>query len=243
MPKRELSDAAAGAFAKDPVEPHYVGHRERLRARLREVGEDALSDYELLEALLFAILPRIDTKPIAKSLLTEFDNNFAALLAAPRERLTKIAGVGDAVVDHLALIRYLIARSAKQKAVVRETLSSWSALVDYCTKRMANEINEQFRVLFLDRKNKLLKDEVQGRGTVDHTPVYTREVVKRALDLGASAIILVHNHPSGDPTPSSSDIEMTKEIVDAARLLGVAVHDHLIIGKDRHTSLKQLGLM
>jgi DNA repair protein RadC len=240
--KRELSDASS-AFAGDAAEPHYVGHRDRLRERLREGGGDVLSDYELIEALLFAVIPRQDTKPIAKALLAEFDGNFDQLFASSRERLKKIPGVGDAVADHIALIRSVVARSAKQKAVVRETLSSWTALVDYCTKKMANEINEQFRVLFLDRKNKLLKDEVQGRGTVDHTPVYTREVVKRALDLGASAIILVHNHPSGDPTPSTSDVEMTKEIVDAARLLGVSVHDHLIIGKGRHASLKQLGLM
>ena len=237
MPRRGLSDAAPSDV------PHYLGHRDRLRERLREGGEDALPDYELLELLLFAIIPRQDTKPLAKRLLDEFDGNFAALLAASRERLKQIPGVGEAVADHIALIRTFLARSAKQKAVVRETLSSWNALVDYCTKKMANEINEQFRVLFLDRKNKLLKDEIHGRGTVDHTPVYTREVVKRALELGASAIILVHNHPSGDPTPSRSDIEMTKEIVEAARLLGVSVHDHLIIGKDRHASLKQLGLM
>lgn len=242
MRKRELSDAS-GIFARTISEPHFIGHRDRLRARLRETGEDSLPDYELLELLLFAIVPRMDTKPLAKSLLDEFDGNFAALLAAPRERLKNIGGVGDAIADHLALVRGIVARTAKQKAIVRETLSSWSALVDYCTQRMANEINEQFRVLFLDRKNKLLKDEVQGRGTVDHTPVYTREVVKRALDLGASALILVHNHPSGDPTPSTADVEMTKEIVDAARLLGITVHDHLIIGKGRHTSLKQLGLM
>ena len=233
MAKRGLSDAAP------PEAPHYLGHRDRLR----EGGEDALPDYELLELFLFAIIPRQDTKPLAKTLLDEFDGNFASLLAASRERLKQIPGVGDAVADHIALIRSFLARTAKQKAVVRETLSSWSALIDYCTKRMASEINEQFRVLFLDRKNKLLKDEVQGRGTVDHTPVYTREVVKRALELGASAIILVHNHPSGDPTPSRSDIDMTKEIVEAARLLGVSVHDHLIIGKTGHASLKQLGLM
>ena len=242
MPKRELSDASS-VFTKDTAEPHYLGHRDRLRARLREGGEDALPDYELLELMLFAIIPRMDTKPLAKALLDEFDGHFAALLAAPRERLKKIAGVGDSVADHIAVVRSILARSAKQQAVVRETLSSWSALIDYCAKKMANEINEQFRVLFLDRKNKLLKDEVQGRGTVDHTPVYVREVVKRALDLGASGIILVHNHPSGDPTPSTADIEMTKEIVNAARLLDITVHDHLIIGKGRHTSLKQLGLM
>jgi DNA repair protein RadC len=242
MRKRELSDAGT-FFAKDTDEPHYLGHRDRLRARLRESGEEALPDYELFELMLFAIIPRMDTKPVAKSLLDEFDGNFAALLAAPRERLKAISGVGDGVADHIALIRAILSRTAKQKAVVRETLSSWSALVDYCTKKMANEINEQFRVLFLDRKNKLLKDEVQSRGTVDHTPVYTREVVKRALDLGASAIILVHNHPSGDPTPSTADIEMTKEIAQAARVFGISVHDHLIIGKNRHASLKQLGLM
>jgi len=237
MAKRGLSDTAS------PEAPHYLGHRDRLRERLREAGEDALPDYELLELLLFAIIPRQDIKPLAKKLLDEFDGNFASLLSASRERLKQIPGVGDAVADHIALIRSVLARTAKQKAVVRETLSSWSALIDYCTKRMASEINEQFRVLFLDRKNKLLKDEVQGRGTVDHTPVYTREVVKRALELGASAIILVHNHPSGDPTPSRSDIDTTKEIVEAARLLGVSVHDHLIIGKTSHASLKQLGLM
>jgi len=237
MAKRGLSDTAS------PEAPHYLGHRDRLRERLREAGEDALPDYELLELLLFAIIPRQDIKPLAKTLLDEFDGNFASLLSASRERLKQIPGVGDAVADHIALIRSVLARTAKQKAVVRETLSSWSALIDYCTKRMASEINEQFRVLFLDRKNKLLKDEVQGRGTVDHTPVYTREVVKRALELGASAIILVHNHPSGDPTPSRSDIDTTKEIVEAARLLGVSVHDHLIIGKTSHASLKQLGLM
>ena len=237
MAKRGLSDAAPSEA------PHYLGHRDRLRERLREAGEDALPDYELLELLLFAIIPRQDIKPLAKKLLDEFDGNFASLLSASRERLKQIPGVGDAVADHIALIRSVLARTAKQKAVVRETLSSWSALIDYCTKRMASEINEQFRVLFLDRKNKLLKDEVQGRGTVDHTPVYTREVVKRALELGASAIILVHNHPSGDPTPSRSDIDTTKEIVEAARLLGVSVHDHLIIGKTSHASLKQLGLM
>ncbi len=191
MAKRGLSDDAAPS-----EQPHYLGHRDRLRERLREGGEDALPDYELLEVLLFAIIPRQDTKPLAKSLLDEFDGNFAALFAASRERLKQIPGVGDAIADHVALIRSLLARTAKQKAVVRETLSSWSALIEYCTKKMANEINEQFRVLFLDRKNKLLKDEVQGRGTVDHTPVYTREVVKRALELGASALILVHNHPS-----------------------------------------------
>lgn len=242
MRKREISDASA-LFGREADEPHYLGHRDRLRARLRESSEEALSDYELLELILFAVIPRMDTKPLAKHLLDEFDGSFSALLAAPRERLKKIAGVGDALADHLAVLRAIVHRSSKQEAIVRETLSSWNALVDYCTKKMANEINEQFRVLFLDRKNKLLKDEVQGRGTVDHAPVYTREVVKRALDLGASAIILVHNHPSGDPTPSSADVEMTKEIVTAARLLDIAVHDHLIIGKGRHSSLRQLGLM
>ncbi len=182
-------------------------------------------------------------KPLAKRLLAHFDNNLAEVLSAPRDRLREVEGVGDGVVDQLKIVRAAAARLARREIATAPALSSWRALIDYCTAQMARETNEQFRILFLDRKNKLLKDEVQGRGTVDHTPVYPREVVKRALQLGASAIILVHNHPSGDPTPSSSDVEMTKQIVDAARTLDIAVHDHLIIGRMGHASLKQLGLM
>jgi DNA repair protein RadC len=238
MPRRGLADAGATEL------PHYLGHRDRLRQRLREGGEDALPDYELLELALFAAIPRQDVKPLAKRMLDAFDGDLAELVAAPRERLKEIDGVGDAVVDQLKVIRAAANRLLRQKAKKADvTLSSWRALIDYCMAQMAREQTEQFRILFLDRKNKLLRDEVQGRGTVDHTPVYPREVVKRALELGASAIILVHNHPSGDPTPSSSDVDMTKHIIDAAKTLDITVHDHLIIGRHGHASLKQLGLM
>jgi DNA repair protein RadC len=237
MAKRGLSDAAGDM-------PHYVGHRDRLRERLREGGEDALPDYELLELLLFAAIPRQDVKPLAKRMLEAFGGDIAELISAPRERLKQIEGVGDAVVDQLKVVRAAAGRLARQAAKKSDvTLSSWRALIDYCTLQMARETNEQFRILFLDRKNKLLRDEIQGRGTVDHTPVYPREVVKRALELGASAIIMVHNHPSGDPSPSKADIEMTREVVKAAAALGVAVHDHLIIGKRGHSSLKSMGLL
>lgn len=239
MGKRGLSDAAAPAEI-----PHHIGHRDRLRQRLREGGEDALPDYELLELVLFAAIPRQDVKPLAKRMLEAFKGDLAALFAAPRERLREIDGVGDAVVDQLKIVRAAANRVLREKAKKADvTLSSWSALVDYCMAQMSRETTEQFRILFLDRKNKLLRDEVQGRGTVDHTPVYPREVVKRALELGASAIILVHNHPSGDPTPSTADVEMTKDIVAAAKTLEIAVHDHLIVGRHGHASLKQLGLM
>ena len=238
MSKRGLSDASAAEL------PHYVGHRDRLRQRLREAGEDALPDYELLELVLFAAIPRQDVKPLAKRMIESFDGDLAELFSASRERLREIEGVGKGVIDQLKIVRAAAGRLLREKARKADaTLSSWRALVDYCMARMAREPTEQFRILFLDRKNNLLRDEVQGRGTVDHTPVYPREVVKRALELGASSLILVHNHPSGDPTPSSSDVEMTKQIVDAAKTLDIAVHDHLIIGRNGHNSLKQLGLM
>ena len=238
MSKRGMADATAGEL------PHYVGHRDRLRERFRDGGEDALPDYELLELILFAAIPRQDVKPLAKRLLEAFKGDLAELLAASRERLKEIDGVGDVVIDQLKIVRATAGRMLRKKAKNSDvTLSSWQALIDYCMAVMAREPTEQFRILFLDRKNKLIKDEVQGRGTVDHTPVYPREVVKRALALSACAIILVHNHPSGDPTPSSSDVEMTKQIVEAARTLEIAVHDHLIIGRNGHASLKQLGLM
>ena len=235
-PKRGMSDAA-------PAEvPHHLGHRERLRERFRE-GAGSLPDYELIELMLFAVVPRVDVKERAKNILKEFNGDLTALFAASRERLMQVDGIGEAVADQIALINAFITRTAKQGLKDREALSSWNAVVAYCTRAMAGETTEQFRILFLDRKNKLLRDEIQNRGTVDHTPVYPREVVKRALELGASAIILVHNHPSGDPTPSASDVDMTKQIIAAAKTLDIAVHDHLIIGRGKHTSLRQLGLM
>jgi len=189
MPRRGLADAGAEEF------PHYLGHRDRLRERFRE-SPGALPDYELLELALFAVIPRQDVKRLAKRMLDEFRGDLAALFAASRERLKQIDGVGDAVADQIAIIAGFIARTARQPVKEREILSSWNAVVAYCTRAMAGQTVEQFRILFLDRKNKLLRDEVLGQGTVDHTPVYPREVVKRALELGASAVILVHNHPT-----------------------------------------------
>jgi DNA repair protein RadC len=219
-----------------------AGHRERLRARFLAGGAEAMPDYELLELTLFAAIPRRDTKPLAKALLKRF-GTFAEVIAAPRERLLEIPGVGMSVANQLKIVEAAAHRLAKTKVMGRPALSSWSALLDYCTAAMARSEKEEFRVLFLDRKNHLIADEVQNRGTVDHTPVYPREIIKRALEMGASSIILVHNHPSGDPTPSKADIAMTREVAGAAKALGIAVHDHLVIGRGGHASFKSLGLI
>ena len=201
-----------------------------------------MPDYELLEMTLFAAVPRRDTKPLAKALLARF-GSFAEVIAAPAARLMEIKGVGMSVVQQLKIVEAAAHRSAKTKVINRPALSSWTALLDYCTAAMARVTNQEFRVLLLDRKNVLIADEVQNRGTVDHTPVYPREIIKRALELSASSIILVHNHPSGDPTPSKADITMTREVVTAARTLGIAVHDHLVIGRSGHAGFKSLGLL
>ena len=222
--------------------PHYWGHRERLRTRFLEAGADALSDYELLELLLFRVLPRRDTKPIAKVLIETF-GSLAEVLAAPEARLRKIDGFGDASISELKVIHAAASRMLRGTVKKRPVLSSWSTVLDYCRTAQAFADKEQFRVLFLDKRNQLIADEVQQTGTVDHTPVYPREVVKRALELSATAIVLVHNHPSGDPTPSRADIEMTQQIVRVAAPLGIAMHDHLIVGKDGYASLKDLKLI
>jgi DNA repair protein RadC len=222
--------------------PHFHGHRERLRARFRDKGADALADYELLEMALYRAIARSDTKPVAKALLREF-GTLSEVLAAPPSRLKEIEGVGDAVIADLKLIKALAERIGREAVRARPVLSSWSVLLDYCRTAMAFEEREQFRVLFLDKKNALIADEVQQRGTVDHTPVYPREVMRRALELSATAIILVHNHPSGDPNPSRADIQMTQTIVEVGKPLGIAVHDHLVIGRDGHASFKGLGLL
>jgi DNA repair protein RadC len=235
----ELGGDTAGG---NTVDNGTAGHRERLRTRFLNGGADAMPDYELLEMTLFAALPRRDTKPLAKALLARF-GSFAEVIAAPRARLLEVKGVGESVANHLKIVEAAAHRLARTKVMGRPALSSWSALLDYCTTAMARSQNEEFRVLFLDRKNNLIADEVQNRGTVDHTPVYPREIIKRALELGASAIILVHNHPSGDPTPSKADILMTREIVTAAKALSIAVHDHLVIGRGGHASFKSLGLL
>ena len=239
--KRGQVSEAAG-FALENPEPHHVGHRERLRTRFLEGGADALPDYELMELVLFAAIPRQDTKPLAKALIARF-GSFADAIAAPRERLEEMDGVKAAVVAQLKIIEAAALRLAKTRVLGRPAISSWTALIDYCAAAMGRNPTEEFRVLFLDRKNVLIADEVQSRGTVDHAPVYPREIVKRALQLEASSLILVHNHPSGDPSPSRADIEMTREIVAAAKALKIAVHDHLVIGRGAHASFKSLGLL
>jgi DNA repair protein RadC len=222
--------------------PHYHGHRERLCERFREAGADALSDYELLEAVLFRALPRRDVKPLAKTLIATF-GSFAEVIAAPRARLAKVKGMGEASITDLRLVEAAASRLLRGEVRKQPVLSSWSAVLNYCRGAQAFADREEFRVLFLDKRNQLIADEVQQKGTVDHAPVYPREVVKRALELSATAIILVHNHPSGDPTPSQADVQMTQQIVAVAGPLGIAVHDHIIVGKDGHASLKGLRLM
>ena len=222
--------------------PHYHGHRERLRARFRDAGPDALSDYELLELVLSRAIPRRDVKPLAKDLVSRF-GSFAEVIAAPRPLLLKEKGMGEATVTELKIVHAAAQRLAKGELRKRPVLSSWGNVLDYCRTAMAFSDKEEFRLLFLDKRNQLIADEVQQRGTVDHTPVYPREVVKRALELSATALILVHNHPSGDPTPSRADIQMTQAIIDVAKPLGIAVHDHIIVGKEGHASLKGLKLI
>jgi DNA repair protein RadC len=222
--------------------PHYHGHRERLRERFDSAGPDALSDYELLEMVLFGARPRGDVKPLAKTLIKKF-GSFAEVIHAPESRLREVDGIGDRTVTELKLIAAAAQRIAKGQLKQRTMLSSWNDLIDYCRTSMAFADKEQFRVLFLDKRNQLITDEVQQTGTVDHTPVYPREVIKRALELSATAVILVHNHPSGDPSPSQADVQMTRAIVDIATPLGIAVHDHIIVGKNGHASLKGLKLI
>jgi len=220
---------------------HYVGHRERLRARALAGGLSALPDYELLELHLFRSVPRGDVKPLAKQLLARF-GSLGAVLGATAEELRTVKGVGEALALDLKLLHEAALRTARESVAKRPVISSWSALLAYVKTALAHEAREQFRVLFLDKKNQLIADEVMNRGTVDHAPVYPREVMRRALELSASAVILVHNHPSGDPTPSAADIDMTRQVVDAGRPLRIAVHDHLIAARDGVASLKALGL-
>jgi DNA repair protein RadC len=222
--------------------PDYLGHRRRLRERFLNGGDGALADYELLELLLCQAQPRVDMKPAAKALLKRF-GSFAGVMAAAPAQLQEVDGVGPAAAVIIKVVQASALRMAQQELVRRDVIGSWKKLLDYCRMRMAEEKTEQFRLLFLDNKNAVIADEEQQRGTVNHTPVYPREVVKRALELGASAIILVHNHPSGDPTPSEDDIAMTKEVAAAAEKLGIAVHDHIVIGRKGHASLRSMGYL
>ena len=223
-------------------QPHFHGHRERLRQRFLKSGADGLADYELLELILFRAMPRRDVKPLAKELLRRF-GSLAETIAAPISRLIEVEGVGEAAAVEIKIVEAAAKEFARDKLDKRQVLGSWGALLDYCRTAMAFSEAESFRILFLDKRNGLIADEEQQRGTVDHTPVYPREVIKRALELSATALILVHNHPSGDPRPSSADISMTKEIVNIAAPLGIAVHDHLIVGRNGHASFRALKLI
>lgn len=222
--------------------PHWQGHRDRLRSKLLARGAGALDDYELLETLLFAFIPRRDVKPIAKALLAQF-GSVSAVLAAEPAKLTQVKGIGDTVAAYINTVSELTARASREEIKARPIISSWSTLTAYVQTELQHEPREQFRVLFLDRKNQLIEDEIMTVGTVDHAPVYPREIARRALELSASALILVHNHPSGDPTPSRADIEMTREVIDTLKPLEITVHDHLIASRSGVTSFKSSGLI
>lgn len=222
--------------------PHHIGHRARLRERFLRDNGASMEDYELLELLLTLALPRIDTKPVAKDLIARF-GSLADVISADPNELTKTKGMGTAAVAPIKLVQASALRLLQQDVAKTPVISSWDSLLDYLTAAMAREKREQFRVLFLDNRNKLITEDVQKYGTVNHTPLYPREVMRRALELHASALILVHNHPSGDPTPSEDDLEMTNDIREAAEKLGIVLHDHVIIGKNIHTSFKAEGLL
>jgi DNA repair protein RadC len=222
--------------------PHYLGHRHRLREKLLKNGPDSLADYELLELLLAQALPRIDVKPLAKTLIKEF-GGFAGVIAADPTALGRIKGMGEGAIAGLKTVRAAALLMTKQELIDKPVIGNWQKLLDYCRISLAEEKIEQFHLLFLDHKNTLIAHERQQTGTIDHAPVYSREVVKRALELGASAIIMVHNHPSGDPTPSKDDVAMTKAVAAAAEKLGILLHDHVVVGRKGHKSMRSLGLL
>lgn len=237
-----FSGEAVAEISKGRLPSYIKDHRKRLRERFMIGGSAALPDYELLELVLFRAIPRQDVKPLARRLLDQF-GDFNRVVSAPIARLAEVNGAGDAVIQELKIIEAAAQRLMRSKVIERQVLSGWDALLDYCHTVLAHRETEQFRVLYLDRKNVLIADEEQARGTVDHVPVYPREVIKRALELNASALILVHNHPSGDPTPSDADIAMTVQIEEAAQALGLTLHDHLIIGKEQELSLRSAGYL
>ena len=252
MPPRQLRETP-GLFEGPDEDParkagpdldpaRKAGHRDRMRQRLLEGGADGFHDYELLEYVLALAIPRQDVKPLAKELLAQFGDLPTVLAASPGE-LMRVKGVGETVAAALKFVEALSIRQLQRKALEKPLLSSFDAVTDYLHARLAHELTEEFRVLFLDNKNRLLRDEKFGEGTVNQAPAYPREIVKRAIELQASAVILVHNHPSGDPTPSRDDIQLTRAIADAAKPLGIAVHDHLVIARTGHVSLRAQGLM
>ena len=224
------------------AKPHYVGHRQRLKEKFNTKGEQALHDYEMLELLLFCAIPRTDVKPIAKDLLTRY-GSLLGVFGASLQTLKEIKGVGDSVIHIIKLVHMLIGRSMQENLQGKTVLQSWHQVIEYCSARMSYHQQEQLRLLFLDQKNQLISDEVQQVGTVNHTPIYPREVMRRAIEVNASALILVHNHPSGDPSPSRADIELTLKIQEIGNQLGIRLHDHIVIGKGKHTSFKAMGLL
>ncbi len=226
----------------DNKKPHYTGHRQRLRDRFVSSGADALQDYELLELLLFMTIPRRDVKELAKNLLTAF-GSLPELMSASHLELTKIDGVSENTATAIKAVTAISERMIKQEIMQKPVLNNWTRLMDYCQMSMAHEKREHFRILFLNKKNELIADEIQGSGTVDHTPAYPREIVKRSLEHGATAIILMHNHPSGDPTPSQADIDMTNSIIAAAKPFEITIHDHIIIARNGQTSFRNEGLI
>ncbi|WP_018407054.1 RadC family protein [Methylocystis rosea] len=240
---KKAADAATsdGSGLRDSA-PHFHGHRQRLRDRFMDAGEAALADYEMLELLLFRAIARRDVKPLAKALITRF-GSFAETVAARPERLREVGGLSEAAIVEIKLVEAAAKRLARGALQKRPVLSSFMEVLDYCRTAMAFAEREEFRILFLDKRNALIADEVQGVGTIDHTPVYPREIVRRALELGASALILAHNHPSGDPTPSAADIRMTKDIAAIAQPFDITVHDHLIVGRHGHASFRGLKLI
>jgi DNA repair protein RadC len=244
-----LSDMTPPDFWAAPSRPvqttpdnHAVGHRDRLRHRVKVGGFDPLPDYELLELMLFRSFARGDVKPLAKTLLKRF-GSIEGVFGASVAELCQVKGIGTAAAIDIKSVQEVAIRIARAPIAKRSVISSWSALETYVRVSLAHEAREQFRILFLDKKNQLIADEMMNRGTVDHAPVYPREVMRRALELSASAIILVHNHPSGDPTPSTADVTMTRQVIDAAKALGIAVHDHIVVGRHGVVSFKSLGLL
>lgn len=220
----------------------HVGHRKRLRDRFLKGDEKGMPDYELLELILFGVIPRGDTKPLAKKLLKAC-GGFSGLLQADEEKLKAIPGVGEATIVALKAVHEAACRLLREETNTQPVLNSWKSIINYCHARMSHLSIEQFRLLFLDQKNKIIADEVQQQGTINRTPVFPREIVKRTLELGATSVIMVHNHPSGDPTPSQADIDITRQVIKAAQELEIHVLDHLIIGRFGHTSLREKRLI
>lgn len=228
---------------KAPSEaPHFIGHRQRSKEKFDTKGDSGFADYELLELLLYQVIPRTDTKPLAKHLLQEF-GGLLGVFSAPEFTLRKIKGVGTSVIHLFKLVHALMGRSLQQEIQGKNALQSWSQVINYCMTTMSFKEAEQLRILYLDQKNQILSDEVQQTGTVNHTPIYPREIMKKALEVGATSLILVHNHPSGDPTPSKADIDLTLKIKRIGEDLGIVLHDHIIIGKGKHSSMKTMGII